>query len=174
MRFSTSGSNNSPVRFDAHIAFPSSRLPTSCHISFSHINGFHLNTFVSQRLHPMCVCQPAWSDFLMLIRTSCRSLSARQLVDLICSLAYPCASPKSLRIDYPSICFIGRVSSCPLYTCLVVRQIVRIHRPSSSTWHQPRGTSTSRTITRCRMNGTRLDAVCYLDSITYGYVVLIN
>ena len=27
---------------------------------------------------------------------------------------------------------------------------------------------------RFRMNGTRIDAVCYLDFITYGYVALIN
>ena len=36
----------------------------------------------------------------------------------------------SLRIDSLSICCAGRVSSCPLCACLIVTQIVRIHRPS--------------------------------------------
>ena len=68
----------------------------------------------------------------------------------------------SLRIDYLLICSIGRASSCPLYTCLIVRQIVQIHPPCNSTWYQLRGASTSRT-THCKMNGTRPDTACYLD-----------
>ena len=150
----------------AHIAFSSSRLPISCHIPFPH--GFHLNTFVSQQLHVMYVCQSPWTDLLTLTRTSCRSLEARGLVDLINSHAThpgvrPCLSmcnhsheedALSLHIDCLSICSISRVSSCPLYTCLIVKQTMRIHRPSSSTWFQVRGAPTSRT-TRYRMNGTR-------------------
>ena len=141
-----SGSNNSPVCFDTHIAFPSSRLSISCHIPFPHINGFHLNTFFSQQLHLMYVCQPAWTDLLSLILSLAIGLRTRRSdhhPGLRCCLSV-CnhrneQDGRSLRIGCLSICSIGRVSSCPLYTCLIVRQIMRIRRSNSSTWYQLRG-----------------------------------
>ena len=69
-----SGSNNNPFCYNVHIAFFSGHSSISCHIRFPHINGFHLSTFVSQQSHLMYVCQPALTDLLTPIRTSCRSL----------------------------------------------------------------------------------------------------
>ena len=54
------GSNDSPVCFDAHIAFPSGRSSIACHIPFPHIISFHLNIFAFQLFHLMYICQPAW------------------------------------------------------------------------------------------------------------------
>ena len=139
-----SGSNSSPVRFDAHIAFPSSHLSISCHVTSLHINGFHLNTFVSQQLHLMDVCQPAWTDLLSLILTlaigprTCRSGHHPGLHRCLSVCNHRNEDGWSLRIDCLSIYSIDRVSSCPLYTCLLsdrsceyIAQVL-----SNSTWYQ--------------------------------------
>ena len=123
---SPNGSNNSPVCFDAHIAFPNSRLSISCHVPFLHINGIHLNTFVSRQLHLMYVCHPAWTDLLTLILSLAIGLRTRRSghhPGLHCCLSvcnHRNEDGRSLRVHL-SICSIGWVSSCPLYTCLIVR-----------------------------------------------------
>ena len=135
-----SRSNNSAGCFDAHIAFPSDRSSIACHIPFRHIVGFHLNTFVSQLFRLMYVCQPAWTDLLTLIHTSCRSLWARRSDRYpgLCSYLSMCNHRNeeyglSLRIDSLSS---ATPAECPLCTCLIVTRIVRIHRPRVSTWYQ--------------------------------------
>ena len=135
-----SRSNNSAGCFDAHIAFPSDHSSIACHIPFPRIVGFHLNTFVSQLFRLMYVGQPAWTDLLTLIHTSCHLLWAHRSDRYpgLCSCLSVCNhrnEEDGLSICIDSLSFALPVE-CHLCTCLIVTRIVRIHRPRVSTWYQ--------------------------------------